>query len=160
MTVCCPPVSGAWVWRYFHTLLWDLNLVPALEQRLQQDAYVHCALHLERSPPLNSVDIPLPQAMSTWDGSQANDCPPSSFPSLSPFLSLSFPSPTISTESLHSRPSFFGGVLGKVLKQNDIYIARNNIIKAIKVHYFTHPHNLSILLYLICDKIVEKGYLM
>lgn len=51
-------------------------------------------------------------------------------------------------------------LLAKVLKQNDIYIVRNNIIKAIKVHYFTHPYNLSILLYLICDKIVEKGYLM
>lgn len=53
-----------------------------------------------------------------------------------------------------------GGVLAKVLKQNDIFIVCNNIIKAIKVHYFTRPHNLSILLYLICDKIVEKGYLM
>lgn len=77
------------------------------------------------------------------------------------------PAPTLSTgrhrvtlSSAALNTLLFGGVLGKVLKQNDIYVVRYNIIKAIKVHYFTHPHNLSILLYLICDKIVEKGYLM
>lgn len=52
----------------------------APEQRLQQDAYVHCALHLERSPPLNNVDIPWPGAMSMQDGSQANNLPPSLLP--------------------------------------------------------------------------------
>lgn len=43
---------------------------------------------------------------------------------------------------------------------SDIFVERGGIRKAIKVHYFTHPPNLSILLYLICDEIVEKGYLM
>lgn len=166
MTVCCPPVSGAWVWRYFYTLLWDLNLVSAWEQRLQQGAYVLCALHSKIPPPLNNVDIPSPRAISIRDGSQANDCPPS-FPTEESHLP-----PSAQGAVLHLgeaewpwavaalKTLLFGGVLGKVLKQNDIYIVRNNIIKAIKVHYFTHPHNLSILLYLICDKIVEKGYLM
>lgn len=53
----------------------------AREQRLQQGAYVLCALHLKVLPPLNNVDIPLPRATSIWDGSQANDCPPSFLPS-------------------------------------------------------------------------------
>lgn len=43
---------------------------------------------------------------------------------------------------------------------SDIVLACDGIRKAIKVHYFTPPPNLSILLYLICDEIVEKGYLM
>lgn len=45
-------------------------------------------------------------------------------------------------------------------RPSKVSIVHNGIRKAIKVHYFTHPPNLSILLYLICDEIVEKGYLM
>lgn len=108
-----PPVSGAWVWRHFHTLLWGLNVEPALEQRLQQDAYVPCALHLQTSPPLNSVDIPLPRAMSTRDGSQANDHPPSFLPSFPTEKSHLPPLSKATLGRAALKTLLFGGVLGK-----------------------------------------------
>lgn len=56
--------------------------------------------------------------------------------------------------------SGWGGWHAPSLGHRVVWGQRMGTRQAIKVRYFTPPPDLSTLLYLICDEIVEKGYLM